>query len=1055
MSINLYNMAPSRESEFEQTLLREFRKAGYESKHGSNLNRESTHDVVLKDRLKQNVLDLNPDASEYTVQKVVERFTQYESQNRRRENKNKYEQITQGITVENEDETFVNHTLIDFENPENNQFLVVNQFTVQHQNNDPKTPDLVVFINGIPIGVFELKTIDNKAESLQDAYNQITDRYYLDIPNLFYYTQFIAVADENSAKVGSHTAPWEWMSPWRYIEKEPENKENYDYSMQYLSLIHGLFNKTRCLDVIKNYVLFENSTEPNKLTPAYYQYYGVENAINNSIQKLGKVAVNNQDRKIGTVSHSQGSGKSVSIAFYINKLKKTNPNILFVAVTDTNDLDEQLHNETLENYGLSPTHIKTIDELRSQLKSYQKGGGGIITTTIQKFQLKESKRAREALNKSKNKFNHTRFSKYRVKQRKKQSIEHAEELITDKQYSKAMDVLENLFISYDQKDSVIQSDFDVDEEYLEMLDHPELNQRDDIIIISDEAHRSQDKSLGRNLRVALPNAAQIGFTATPVYDNGTNKTAEWFGEEISSYMMDQAVSDGSVVQIDYENRSPKLRVDVDELQKAYDETDEQTAFEKVSFEDILKTEERQRKIAKDIVDHFNNRELAGKAMLVAPDREAAVDYHQYIQQLNDSDEFDSVPESHPIISSAGDFGITYDEDLESRFKNSQDPFNLAIVCDKWTTGFNVKHLHTMYIDKPLRGHNLVQTLGRVNRTHNNKSSGLIIDYVGLSESKNKAFEKYTTGNSETSSIQTDVEELESEFKQSLAGLKSIVSIPEDISNWNVRQKKEPLVHQAMDEVKKKGETREFLETFKELQSAYKRIHPCTFTEEHYYEIMFLIRVGSRLSVIEDENMSRPEPEAVKGVDKLINESVEAEEAVKIDMIEEGTVEQNISNPGIDIPRVSEGIKDKLTDRSAYSLKTYKEIKEDIESTVEDYNHSRIDENKAVHKLERALETLNKEEEQAEEFDLTIEQMSLFRVLCETTTLDEKQASVVAKEIDKLLDSRLTTDWNTRQDVKNEMELKVCSILEKEHNIDESNDVWDISESIVEIAEEVY
>jgi len=1045
------------ESEFENDLINIFKKNEYNYIHNKNLNRKKS-DIILKDRLRSSLININKNATSKSIELAIDKIISNKSDNPKVENKNQYKHLSEGISVKLDTNEYETLYPIDFDNPSNNDFLVVNQLQVRFRDNPIQIPDVVVFVNGIPLAVFELKSDNESAETLKDAYNQITNKYLSKAPNLFFYNQFIAVENRHNAKVGSFTTPWDWMMPWRYINKEPKNIKSYEYEPAYISLVNGLFNKNRFLDIFKNYTLYNKGSSPSKIVPAYYQYYGVESAIDNSIDKLNISSLNSpKNRQIGICSHSQGSGKSISIAYYINKLKSIYPNTLFIVLTDTNDLDEQIHGETFKEYGINSKHVDSIDKLREELSLYKKGGGGVITTTIQKFQKKNSNKAKEKLNMAKSQFNKTEFTDLDELSIRK-VIDSAEKFINKSEYANAINLLnEEIPIEIGNMKEINKdvNIYNVDEKYLNQINHPILNERDDIIVISDEAHRSQNETLGINVRTALPNASQIGFTATPKYNNGDNITSEWFGDVISEYQMDQAVEDGSIVDIDYQKRAPKIGVNIQKLKEVYEEESKNDeSFNKVKMSYILKQSDRQKKIAKDVVEHFNQREINGAAMLVVYDRDSAMAYQNLIRELpNEFEDIDSVPDTHAIISNPSDYEDDEDEndnqdkDLKSKFKNVESSFDLAIVCNKWTTGFNIKHLHTIYLDKPLHGHNVVQTLGRVNRTYNDKEKGLVVDYIGMEDSIEEALSLYTT---ESNNTLNKTDDLEEELEDEIKAIQNIVNLDNisGLSSIDIDRK----VEKEIRKIIKYEQESNVITYFKNIESKYKRLHPCETTKRYYKEIEYLARIVSQLKTIITNPPEPPEPPGnTKGINKIIEEAIESEEAVQIDMIEGGKIKENIINPEIDIPRAKKGIEKLLSERNKYSLKTYEEVKENIESAVKKYNSNIISSEEAKEELQNAYDRIKKEEQRSKDLDLNNRELTIFDILSQETKLIKENKLDISTDIDSLI-LDLPNGWHTRTDLVNDVELNIYSILNNYENI---NNSLELSEKIVHQSKKIY
>lgn len=659
----------------EQSLIEWLQVQGYEYIKGPdiapgqpNAEREDFRGVVLKGRLLGTVRRLNPQLPAEQAEQVVADVASYHNADLMLGNKEMFSMITEGVKKtwkEGGNEKTEVVKLIDFTNSDANEFLVVNQFTVQGVDAVCRL-DAVIFINGLPIGVFELKSATRGPASIGEAYRQI-EYYKKEIPKLFLYNQVIGISDFINARHGTISSSWERYGTWKGInttEDIPEGARGLEV------LLKGLFNKERLLDVLQNFFVFEADGDGDAVTYTkkmclYHQYYGVNKTIESTVRAVSGV----QDRKIGVFWHTQGSGKSLSMVFYVNKTKRIlelkSPAYIFL--TDREDLDDQLFKTfSRTGYGTLAKRASSIRDLRDRLSHL---GSELIFTTIQKFQ----------------------------------DDPDAKNVLTD---------------------------------------------RENLIVLTDEAHRTQYSMLAGNVRQALPNASFLGVTGTPISRNDKD-TMTVFGEVVSSYKIGQAVKDGATVPIYYEGRlvpfhladkfiDSKLdailgEIVVDEKSKAYKEL--------AVLEEIVGTQSRIEQIAKDVVFHFNNRPIEGKAMVVTMSRRIAVAMYKEIQKI------EGTPECAVVISNSDDFAkdIQVERDvkkLEKRFKKTSDPLKIAIVCDMWLTGFDVPSMHTMYLDKPLKNHGLMQAIARVNRVYKDKPAGLIVDYIGIAENLKKALAMY-------------------------------------------------------------------------------------------------------------------------------------------------------------------------------------------------------------------------------------------------------------------------------------------------------------------------
>ncbi|BAY70217.1 type I restriction endonuclease subunit R [Anabaena sp. FACHB-709] len=708
------------EDEIEQYQLQLLQNLGYSYSNGYDIQpegikqeRESFGEVILKHRLPQAISRINPTIphdAQYQAQREIFNIASSDLLNN---NEIFHKYLTEGITVEyqkNGETRGEPVKLIDWEHPENNEFLAVNQFTVIEDNHNHR-PDIVLFINGLPLVVIELKNAANEKANLNAAYNQL-QTYKRRIPSLFTYNALLVISDGLSARAGSLTAGFNRFSTW----KNPTG-ENQINELEILT--NGLLNKQTLLDLIRHFTVFEKSKTEDlktgivsittiKKIAAYHQYY----AVNKAVESIINASSQEGARKGGVLWHTQGSGKSLSMVFLAGKLvlneNLQNPTI--VMLTDRNDLDDQLFDTFAGCQQLlrqDPQQAGDREQVRQLLNT---NSGGIIFTTVQKFSPADG---------------------------------------------------ETLY--------------------------PQISPRPNIIVLADEAHRSQygftakqvnvldaegnvigkrtKYGFAKYIRQALPNATFVGFTGTPVEQTDKN-TPAIFGEYIDIYDISQAVKDGATVPIYYESRL--VQVDLDAAgRQLLDELDEDLSFEDLSttqkakakqtkLEAIVGSTKRIRQIAQDIVTHFEARQQVnkGKAMIVTMSRQIAVNLYDAIIQLRPdwhSEDLNLGKIKVVITTSAADEGNLVKhhtskaqrQNLAQRLKDPENSLELAIVCDMWLTGFDAPCLHTMYIDKPLKSHNLMQAIARINRVYFEKTGGLIVDYLGLATELKKALSFYS------------------------------------------------------------------------------------------------------------------------------------------------------------------------------------------------------------------------------------------------------------------------------------------------------------------------
>lgn len=662
------------------------------SPNGSAPERESYSDIVLVERLRAALARINPDIAPEIIEEAITKVRNIGQPSLVQTNRRFHQFLTDGVDVLylREDQSAAGDKvwLFDFENIENNDFLAVSQLTIA-AGNQTRRADVVVFVNGLPLAVIELKNAADEDATARHAFNQI-QTYKSVLPELFYYNELCVAADGLEARAGSLTADWERFMPWRTVTGEDLAPKG---SLELETLLRGMFDRRRLLDLIRHFVVFEDDGERVlKKIAGYHQYFAVNKALENTVRASSAIG----DKRIGVVWHTQGSGKSLSMVFFAGKViqraEMANPTI--VVLTDRNDLDNQLFGTFSNCHELmrqTPVQAESREHLRELLTV---ASGGVIFTTIQKFMPEE------------------RGAKY-----------------------------------------------------------AELSSRRNIVVIADEAHRSQYDfvdGLARNLHDALPNASFIGFTGTPI-EADDRSTPAVFGNYIDVYDIQRAVEDGATVRIYYEGRLAKLALKEEERPKLDPAFEEATEGEEIERKEKLKTkwaalealvgaEKRIALVARDLVEHFEKRQetLEGKAMIVCMSRRICVALYNAIIALrpqwhSDKDEAgeikvvmtgaaDDAPELQPHVRNKG-----RREALAKRFKNPADPLKLVIVRDMWLTGFDCPCLHTMYADKPMRGHGLMQAIARVNRVFKDKPGGLIVDYLGLADQLKKAMRDYTEG----------------------------------------------------------------------------------------------------------------------------------------------------------------------------------------------------------------------------------------------------------------------------------------------------------------------
>ncbi|MDI1343141.1 MAG: type I restriction endonuclease subunit R [Pseudolabrys sp.] len=717
------------ESTVEDAALEWFEGLGYALGHGPHMapgepaaERDSFGEVLLVGRLRAAIAKLNPAIPAEALEEALRKVLRPETPSFTGINRRFHLLLRDGVEVEyrRPDGSIAGDRvrLVDFTDPVANDWLAVNQFTVIEAGHN-RRPDIVIFVNGLPLAVIELKNAADEDATIWNAYEQL-QTYKAEIPSLLHYNELLVVSDGLQARIGSLTANQEWFKVWRTIDGEHDAPKTV---LELEVLVRGVFDKSRFLDLLQHFIVFEDDPDTgalSKIIGGYHQFHAVNAAVEETVRASGMTEAAGMvqegegaywagrmhggkpgDRRAGVVWHTQGSGKSYSMLFYAARVVRhpamQNPTL--VLLTDRNDLDDQLFGQfqrCQEILGQTPVQAEDRDKLRELLKV---ASGGVVFTTIQKFLPEKGEKM------------------------------------------------------------------------------PELSPRQNLVVIADEAHRSQYgliHGVARHMRDALPNASFIGFTGTPIEKTDANTRAV-FGDYVSIYDIQRAVADKATVPIYYESRIAKLGLNAAALPKLDEEFDEITEAEEETNREKLKTKwaalealvgdpKRVKIVAADLVQHFERRweAMDGKAMVVCMSRRICVEFYNELIRLRpdwaSAKDDDAEAEKGKkcvvkiVMTGSADDGPAWQPHIRNkdkrrkmanRFKDSKDPFRIVIVRDMWLTGFDAPCLHTMYADKPMQGHGLMQAIARVNRVFRDKPGGLVVDYLGLADQLKHALAIYT------------------------------------------------------------------------------------------------------------------------------------------------------------------------------------------------------------------------------------------------------------------------------------------------------------------------
>lgn len=962
---------------------------GYECINGYEMERADYSKVILEDDLKNAIYKINSNVTDEQVTEVVRQIKNLEHNNTILNNKQFTKYLLKGCQVpinENGETRYKTIKIVDFNNISNNTFKAINQYTIIEHSE--KRPDIIIFINGLPLVVVELKSTAREDVKLIDGYYQLKGYQEVHIPTLFYYNQFMIVSDGVQARAGTITSPWSRFSEWKKIEADDEVIENIP---THKTLFYGMLRKDRLLDIINNYVLW---SEDNKILSAYHQYFGVKKAI-----KSTEKAIDNRTGKAGILWHTQGSGKSFSMVFYAGNMIKVLKNPSIVVVTDRNDLDNQLFTtfaKCSEYLKQSPVQIESREDLQGKLEN--RVSGGIFFTTLQKFEEETGL-----------------FSK-----------------------------------------------------------------RDDILVLVDEAHRSHygiDATIkfdrekmkaykkygtAKYLHEAFPNATYIGFTGTPV-ETKDKSTSNVFGQVVDTYDMTQSIMDGSTVPIMYEARMARVGLNqklLDEIDDYYNmlETEEGVEDYKISeskkemakMEQIIEDSDRLEMIVKDIINHYEDIQtsVANKAMVVAYSRKSAFTMYKKFLELRPNWE----NKVHMVITSNNKddeemqkaIGSKKDKkQLEVDFKDTDSEFEIAIVVDMWLTGFDVPGLGTMYVDKPMKAHNLMQAIARVNRVYKDKQGGLIVDYIGLKRWLLDALKTYTkrdqgkiVNNSELVKVLMDKVEL---IKDLFNGF-----YYEHFATTTDSDKYEIIMAGANWMLKTEEIRKAFMRYSYDVKSLYSL---CTgeLSQEIKDEILFFISVRSFISKLSGDKIDVKEIN--ENVAKMLERAIQNDEMLQIGEVHNSNrlaiLSDEILNKlakmqkkNIAVEVLNRALKEYVEQVGKENVVLMEKFSTKFQKIVASYNErtSVEDIEKIIQEMINLKNEIENELRAGNEYNLSIEEKAFFDALGDDPEVKElmKDETLVqiAKELVETVNENMTIDWDIRKDARARMRIEIKKLLIK-------------------------
>ena len=977
------------EETLEKVTMEMLENLGYECINGYEIERTDFSKVLLEEDISEAIRRINKEVSQEQVVEAIRLIRNLDYNNTVLNNKLFTKYLLEGISVpfqENGETRYKTIKILDLDNSSNNTFKAINQYTIIEHSE--KRPDIIVFVNGMPLVVVELKSTVREEVKLIEGYNQLMGYKEVHIPSLFYYNQFMVVSDGVQARAGTITSPWSRFSEWKKIEDTDEVFENMP---THQTLFNGMFRKERLLDIISNFILW---SEDSKILSAYHQYFGVKKAITST-----EKAIDNKTGKAGLLWHTQGSGKSFSMVFYAGNMIKSLNNPSIVVVTDRNDLDNQLFttfSKCSDYLKQDPVQIESRDDLNEKLEGRK--SGGIFFTTLQKFE---------------------------------------------------------------EETGVFSN-------------------RDDILVLVDEAHRSHygldatikfDKEkmeaykkygTAKYLHNAFPNATYIGFTGTPV-ETKDKSTTNIFGNIIDVYDMTQAIMDGSTVPIMYESRMARVGLNqkiLDEIDDYYNmlETEEGVEDYKIAeskktmatMKQIIEDPDRLEMIVKDIIKHYEEIQssVANKAMVVAYSRTSA--YTMYKKFIELKPEWKN--KINMIITSNNKddeemqkaIGSKMDKKkLEVEFKDMDSDFRIAIVVDMWLTGFDVPGLGTMYIDKPMKAHNLMQAIARVNRVYKDKTGGLIVDYIGLKRWLLDALKTYTKR--DQGKI-VDNEELVKVLNDKVELIRDLFSgfYYGHFATTTDSDKYEIIMAGANWMLKTEEIKNSFMRYSYDIKSLYA-LCAGALSQELKDEVLFFISVRSFISKLSGEKIDVKEIN--DNVAKMLERAIQDDEMLQIGEVHNSNQLALLSNEilnklakmqkkNIAVEVLNRALKEYVAQIGKKNVVMMEKFSTKFQKIAATYNErtSVEDIEKIIQEMINLKNEIEEELKAGNEYDLSVEEKAFFDALGNDPEVKELMKDDVlvqiAKELVETVNKNMTIDWDIKTDARARMRIEIKKLLIK-------------------------
>ncbi len=973
------------EDSYEKSLIELFQNLGYNYHYGPDIERDYKNPLFIVDL--ENLYSINSGESRIAIENAINTIQDFGIGSLVDKNEKFMDYLQNGISVnywEDGEDKATLIKLVDWENLENNVFSVINQWSFEEK--EVKRPDIVVFLNGFPLVVIELKSPSREDADVSEAYRQL-HRYMYVVPSLFNYNAFCVMSDMAESRAGTITAPEDRFMEWKSTDGSYESTRWADFD----TFFNGIFERNRFLDILKYFTLYSKDAKNSiKIMGAYHQYFAVNKAVQSTLKAI------DSDGKAGVFWHTQGSGKSLSMVFYVKKLLKELKSPTFVVVTDRNDLDQQLFeqfakcSDFLRQTPIQATSRKHLTDLLNNRQA-----NGIFFTTMQKF-------------------------------------EESTDVLTD---------------------------------------------RKDVIVISDEAHRSQygleekvDPETGeikigaaRRIRNALPNATYIGFTGTPI-SRIDKSTREVFGNYIDIYDMTQSVEDGATVPLSYESRVAKIHLEESVLQQIDEEYDKlaeeaedydiwRSKHELSKMESLLGAPEIIEDICKDIIYHYEeNRqyELTGKAMIVGYSRDIAIKmYHKILELRPEWDEKVKVvmsgsnrdPEEwHEIIGDK-----SYKKQLENKFKDDDDPMKIAIVVDMWLTGFDVPSLSTMYVFKPMKGHNLMQAIARVNRVFKGKEGGLIVDYIGIASALRQAMSEYTERDNKNYG-EMDVEKVAyPKFQEKLEICRDLFHGYDyskffgdsNLERSNVISGGVNFFEHPLMEEKKKEYVKQSL-MLKQALSLCRSVAK----EKERFEAAFFEAVRSVLVKLNsDRRLSFKEIN--ERISELLKQSIKSEGIIsiidvgdKISLFDPDFLDKvaKMREDNLAIKILEKLLNDQVRVYKRTNLVKSEEFSQMLKDTMDKYIKGNISNEEVIQELIKMAELIKNAHHEGEELGLNEEELAFYNAIALPENIhdfyDDKTLVLITQELTEALRANRTIDWQKKESSRAKMRLIVKKLLKK-------------------------